>query len=83
MGAKTIENIPEAVWERFEIKAREQGLAPEALIVRLMEREVLVPKVPSAETMRRMAELRAMTPKQDGTTGKILRELRDYGDIGD
>jgi hypothetical protein len=83
VGDMTIRNIPDDVFRLFTDKAQQEGLSPESLALRLVQREVRRPKIPSIEDIAELKRLRELTPGRQPSSVPIIRELRDHGDIGD
>jgi plasmid stability protein len=80
MGQLLVRNIPDDAMAAFKQRAKAEGLAAEALARRLLIQAAHRPNV--AESVARMAELRAMTPKPINDLAGVLRETRDGDDAG-
>jgi plasmid stability protein len=79
MGQMVVRQIPDSVLEDFRARAKREGLSAEALVRRLIEMEAR--RMPREEALRRMDELRAMTPRKLESSVPILRAMRDGDDV--
>jgi antitoxin FitA len=80
MGQIVVRNIDDEALARFKDAARSEGVSAEARLRRMIEAEPR--RITRQEAFRRMAELRAMTPKPLPSSVPLLRELRDGHDEG-
>ncbi len=81
MGQMIVRAIPDEILANFKQRAKDEGLSAEALIRRMIVQKSLEqPRMSHEEALRRLAELRAMTPTGfDIDTTALLREFRDKG----
>ncbi len=84
MGQMIVRAIPDEALARLKARAKDDGISAEALVRRMILEEARRPsRMSFEEALKRLDELRAMTPKKLESSVAILRELRDGDDTGD
>jgi plasmid stability protein len=78
MGQMVVRKIDDEALARFKARAKHEGVSAEALLRRMIEAEPR--RMSREEALKRMDELRAMTPKMLPSSVSILRALRDGDD---
>ena len=82
MGDMTISNIPDAVLKRLRDRASQEQKSAETLVLELLERAALMPRIPSRESLSELDRIRAMTPAPLPSSVPLIRELREQNDTG-
>ncbi len=78
MGQMVVRKIDDEALARLKVRAILEGVSAEALVRRMIE--TVPPRMSREEALKRMDELRAMTPKMLPSSVGILRALRDGDD---
>lgn len=82
MGQMIVRAIPDDMLAKFKERAKQEGMSAEAMVRRLIVKEAMTTRrrMSYEEALKRMDELRAMTPKGvDIDTTALIREGRDCG----
>jgi plasmid stability protein len=78
MGQMVVRKIDDEALARFKARAKHEGVSAEALLRRMIEAEPR--RMSREEALKRMDELRAMTPKSTVSSVELLRAMRDGND---
>jgi plasmid stability protein len=78
MGQMVVRKIDDEALARFKARAKHEGVSAEALLRRMIEAEPR--RMSREEALKRMDELRAMTPKSNVSSVELLRAMRDGND---
>ncbi|MFT3809374.1 MAG: hypothetical protein QM698_05600 [Micropepsaceae bacterium] len=83
MAQMIVRSIPDEALAKFKDRAKQEGLSAEAMARRLIVQEAQQPaKISFDEAVRRIDELRALTPQPLDSSVPILRSFRDGDDAG-
>jgi plasmid stability protein len=81
MRQMTVRAIPDEAFAKLKARAKDEGLSAEALVRRMILEEARRPsRLSFEEALKRMDELRAMTPPGEAVDStSLIREFRDKG----